>query len=189
MERAAAREYWVSAMARKPPIGRSVGSFVPGLAQKALQKFGFPAAAILTEWPMIVGPDIAAYTAPERLRWPNRPPPEADETDQEPWHGAEGATLVLRVEGPRALELQHRIAQLIERINAHFGFQAITGIRILQAPVSKPKRPTARLRSGPPPRVAIPASEVADNKLRDVLERLGGNVKLHPAPKDPAGKF
>lgn len=175
-------------MARKTPIGRSVGSFVPKVTQKALEKFGFPAAAILTDWPMIVGAEVAAYTAPERLRWPNRPAPEADSDDQEPWHGAEGATLQLRVEGPRALELQHRIPQLIERINAHFGFRAITDIRILQAPVSKPKRPNVRRQAGPPPRVAIPAAEVTDDQLRDVLERLGGNVKQHPPVKKPADK-
>ena len=175
-------------MARKPPIGRSVGSFVPKVTQKALEKYGFPAAAILTDWPMIVGADVAGYTAPERLRWPNRPSPEADSDDQEPWHGAEGATLQLRVEGPRALELQHCIPQLIERINAHFGFRAVTGIRILQAPVSKPKRPASRARTGPAPRVAIPKAEVTDNQLRDVLERLGGNVRQYPPVKDPSGK-
>lgn len=170
-------------MARKPPIGRSIGSLVPKVAQKALEKFGFPAAAILTDWPMIAGTDVAAYTAPERLRWPNRPAPEADADVDVPWHGAEGATLQLRVEGPRALELQHKIPQLIERINAHFGFRAITEIRILQAPLSKPKKATNRVQSDVAPRVPITATEISDDRLRDVLERLGGQVRHYPAAK------
>jgi hypothetical protein len=153
-------------MRQKPPIGRSIGSLMPKVTQKALEKYGFPAAALLTDWPAIAGPELAAYTSPERLRWPHRP--EAEEAS------TEGATLVLRAEGPRALELQHGIAQLKERINTHFGFLAVTDIRILQAPVAnrpqpRPARPQAQ-------RASIPAVEIPDDRLRDALERLQGSV-------------
>jgi hypothetical protein len=157
----------------KKPVGRTVGSFVPQLTRTALEKFGFPAAAILTDWPAIAGADLAAYTAPERLRWPQR----AGEPDsgENSWNGAEGATLVLRVEGPRVLEMQHRTEQLIERVNSYFGFRAVIAVRLIQAPLNKPKRMTA------PPRQQAPiaplsTAEVADDGLRDVLERLGGNI-------------
>ena len=74
-------------MSRRPPIGRSVGSLVPQVAKKAMEAYGFPAAAVLTDWPQIAGPELAAYTAPERLRWPRH-----SDDDEEP--GSEGATLV-----------------------------------------------------------------------------------------------
>ena len=167
----------------KAPIGQSVGSFVPQLTRTAMEKFGFPAAAILTDWPAIVGAELAAYTAPERLRWPKRAG-EPDSGDN-PWNGAEGATLILRVEGPRVLELQHRAEQLIERVNAYFGFRAVIEVRLLQAPLTKSKRPV-----GLPRRqaaiVPIAATEVAHDALRDVLERLGGNVREQGKRLQPA---
>ena len=165
-----------AALARKPPIGRSLGSLLPQVTKKAMEKFGFPAAAILTDWPQIVGPETASFTAPERLRWPKQ-----HEGADEP--NSDGATLVLRVEGPRALEVQHRIAQLMERINAHFGFRAITEIRLLQAPLSRP-RVAPKLRPvDPKARLPIPAAEIPDERLRDVLERLGEQVRQNQPPK------
>ncbi len=44
---------------------------------------------------------------------------------------------MLRVEGPRAIEVQHRVGQILERVNLYFGYRAITEMRILQAPVAK----------------------------------------------------
>ena len=157
----------------KKPIGRSVGSFVPALTRTAVEKFGFPQAAILTDWAAIVGADMASYTAPERLRWPRGA--EANRDDDNPWNGAEGATLILRVEGPRVLEIQHRTGQLIERVNAYFGFRAVIVVRLMQAPLSKGKKTAAPNKQAAV--VPIPSAEVADDRLRDVLERLGGNVR------------
>ena len=164
----------------KKPIGRSVGSFVPQLTRSAIEKFGFPQAAILTDWAAIVGADLASYTAPERLRWPRG---AAEGTEDKPWNGAQGATLILRVEGPRVLEIQHRTEQLIERVNAYFGFRAVIDVRLMQAPL-------APLTKAAPPRKQAPvtpiaATEVADDRLRDVLERLGGNVKRETAKVRP----
>lgn len=158
-------------MARRPPIGRSIGSLVPQVAKKALEHFGFHAAAILTDWPSIAGIELATYTAPERLRWPKRVDGGDNAAASET-----GATLVLRVEGPRALEIQHRIPQLIERINSHFGFLAVTDIRILQAPLTKAPNRSALKPLGPAPRAAIATAEVADDRLRGALEQLGGEV-------------
>ena len=161
----------------KKLIGRSIGSFVPALTRTAVEKFGFPQAAILTDWPAIVGADLASYTAPERLRWPRGAEGARDEDN--PWNGAEGATLILRVEGPRVLEIQHRTEQLIERVNAYFGFRAVIDVRLMQAPLSKARKAAALKKQAPV--VPIPNAEVADDRLRDVLERLGGNVRREAA--------
>jgi hypothetical protein len=166
----------------KKPIGRSVGSFVPQLTRTAVEKYGFPQAAILTDWAAIVGPDLASYTQPERLRWPRG---AGNATEDNPWNGADGATLILRVAGPRALEIQHRTEQLIERVNAYFGFRAVIDVRLMQAPLAKAKAAAAPRTQAPV--TPIPAAEVADDRLRDVLERLGGNVRRQAA-KVPAAR-
>src|SRR5262245_45216734 len=49
---------------------KAVGSFLPRLTQKAFEKYGFSAATLITDWPAIAGLELAAFTAPERLKWP-----------------------------------------------------------------------------------------------------------------------
>ena len=108
---------------------KSVGEFVPKLMRPTFEKFGFPAAAILTDWAAIAGPELAAFTAPERLKWPRR------ELISESTEKKTGATLILRVAGARALDVEHMRPQLIERINAAFGYRAVYEIKVLQAPL------------------------------------------------------
>ncbi len=161
-------------IARRPdrPVGKVVGMLLPALTKKAFERYGFPAAAILTDWPAIVGADLAAYTAPERLRWPKGQAEEGDET-------AAGknlaAVLVLRVDGARSLDIQYRKAQLIDRINAYFGFRAVADLRIIQAPVTAAvAKAGARVR--PPVPKPLSIDGVADEALRAALGKLGGNV-------------
>src|SRR5262245_14342148 len=60
----------------------------------AFAKQGFAATELVTRWPEIVGPEIAAHCEPEKIQWPR--PYESEE--ERP------GTLVLRVEGPTAVE-------------------------------------------------------------------------------------
>ena len=46
-----------------------------------------------------------------------------------------GAMLVLRVDGAKALDVQYRAQQIIERINAYFGYAAVAQLRVIQAPM------------------------------------------------------
>ena len=127
---------------------RAVGSFVPKLTHKAFEKYGFSAATLITDWAMIVGEDVAGYTAPERLKWP-RGVGIRDDVEQGA-EGRPGATLVLRVEPARALDVQYKARQLIERINAYFGYRAVAELRLVQAPL--PERAVAwRLCAATPP--------------------------------------
>src|ERR671914_802139 len=73
---------------------RAVGSFLPALTTKALQKYGFSAAGLILDWPSIVGAEIARYTAPERLAWPRRAESD-DEDSAAPPARRSGAVLVL----------------------------------------------------------------------------------------------
>src|SRR5215813_8318059 len=58
---------------------------------------GFTTCAIVTHWEDIVGAEVAAVAEPIRMQWVRACDP----------HEAAPATLVLRVEGPAALEIQH----------------------------------------------------------------------------------
>ena len=156
---------------RRAPIGKAIGGLTPKIAKKAMEAYGFPAAALLTDWANIAGPELAAYTAPEKLRWPV----EARFGDAEGDPDRPGATLVLRAEGPRALEAQFHAKLLIERINRHFGFCAVSDVRIMQGPIDR-KRAKPAPQRGPAPRISIPVSEAPDDRLRDALERLGGEI-------------
>ena len=81
--------------------------------------------------------------------------------------------LLLRVSGPRAIEVQHRAGPILERVNGYFGYRAITEMRILQAPVARlGKRPTPP--APPPAEASLPVSgAIEDQGLRRALARLG----------------
>ena len=96
---------------------------MPKLTHKAFEKYGFAAATLITDWAVIVGKDVAGYTAPERLKWP-RGVGIRDDVEQGA-EGRPGATLIVRVEPARALDVQFKAHQLIERINGHFGYRAV----------------------------------------------------------------
>jgi hypothetical protein len=154
---------------------RAVGSFLPALTRKAFEKYGFSTAALVTEWVAIAGRELAAYTAPERLAWPRgRERPDAE--TGEPGRGRPGARLVLRVDGGRSLDVQHKAHQIIERINAYFGYAAVAELRIVQAPVGEAPSGAQAPRPVAHPLIAEVA-HIADAPLREALARLGGEVK------------
>jgi hypothetical protein len=134
----------------------------------AFARQGFASTELVTRWTDIVGTEIAAYSQPERIQWPR---PIAGRP-------AEPGTLVLRVEGPTAIEIQHLSGIILERVNRFFGWQAVGSMRLRQAPL------TRKLRADQPcpgveatARVAAGLTAIADDKLRDALARLGAAVK------------
>jgi hypothetical protein len=183
-----------STMPRRPAAGRAgigmlaVGSFVAGLAGKAFAKYGFATAGLITEWPAIAGQDLALYTRPERLRWP---PAARDGVEGAPSQGGQrgrqGATLLLRVDAARGLDVQFRARQIIERINGYFGYAAIAELRILQGPIATPAAAKARAPlKADANGAAQPAGEdptlpmlmrISDAGLRAALVRLGEGVR------------
>ena len=148
---------------------KSLGQLVGKTIADALARQGFASTGVVTHWPEIVGPEIADHAEPMRMIWPRR----VHEDDPEP------ATLVLRVEGPVALEIQHLSGVIIERVNRFFGWRAVGRIQIRQAPLAR------RGRKAPPPapdpaivaRLAAGMADIADDELRGALARLGAAVK------------
>ena len=155
---------------------KAVGSLVPGLTRKAFERFGFSTATLLTDWAQIVGGDLARYTAPDRLKWPRGGTDAGD--DDTPGPQRQGATLVLRVDLGRGIDIQYKARQLIERINAHFGYRAVAEIRIIQAPVEGALPPAAELprqrigKSFDKVETAPLLAAISDDGLRAALERM-----------------
>jgi len=158
---------------------RAVGTFVPKLTRKAFEKYGFSAAALLTDWATIVGKDLASFTAPERLKWP-RGVGIRDEVETGT-EGRPGATLILRVDPARALDVEYKGRQLLERINGYFGYRAIAELRILQAPLAKPAAPRTPAGAPPPPCAAPELASIADERLRAALGRLKSGLMARTA--------
>src|SRR5215470_1085195 len=86
---------------------------------------GFMSCEIVTHWDDIVGQEIAAIAEPIRMQWIRSR--DADESPP--------ATLVLRVEGPAALEIQHASGVIVERVNRYLGWQAVGKLALRQAPL------------------------------------------------------
>lgn len=159
----------------KGVFAKAVGSFVPKLAAKAFERYGFHSAEIMTAWPRVAGADIAAYTAPERIKWP-RGGGEPDGTG-----ASGGATLVLRVEPARALDVEYRSAEIIDRINRYFGYRAVATLKLVQAPLLHPAATKAHAAAGRDASLAADPAPVApqlDDSLRTALEHLWSSIKL-----------
>lgn len=151
---------------------KAVGSFVPGLTRKAFEKFGFSTAALITDWAQIAGAEIARWSVPEKLRWP-RFPQGTDEADVE---GRPGATLILRVDPARALDVEYRARQIIERINAYFGYRAVAELRLVQAPLQRTEQGATRAPAAASAAAPKPAAPNNDDPLTQALARLERGV-------------
>jgi hypothetical protein len=135
----------------------------------AFAKQGFAARELVTRWTEIIGPELSVHCEPLKMQWP-RPvegqPPEP-------------ATLVLRVEGPMALEIQHASDVILQRVNRFFGWSAVGRLALRQGPLSRKARP--RPPPAPDPRqveqIAQTLTSVEDDELRAALARLGAAIK------------
>jgi hypothetical protein len=157
-------------MAKPAPISAKPLSILLGdVFSDAYARQGFAARELVTRWAQIAGPEIAAHAEPLKMQWPR--PMEGQ--PQEP------ATLVLRVDGPMALEIQHSSEIILERVNRFFGWSAVGRLALRQGPLSRQRRPAA---DGAPEareveEVAKTLTSVEDDELRAALARLGASIK------------
>ena len=129
---------------------------------------GFASAELVTRWTEIVGPEISAHSEPIRIQWPRPAPGE----ERRP------GALILRVEGPAAIEIQHLANVVCERINGFLGWRAIDRIALRQAPLRRASRkPAPTADPAAAARIAASLPQIADEGLRQALARLGAAVK------------
>jgi hypothetical protein len=157
-------------MSKPGPItAKPLSVLLSDVFSDAYAKQGFAARELVTRWAEIAGPEISAHSEPLKIQWP-RP---AEGQPQEP------ATLVLRVEGPMALEIQHASDVILQRVNRFFGWSAVGRLALRQAPLSR-RNPPAASRAPDAKSVAKVAetlSSVEDEELRAALARLGASIK------------
>ena len=126
---------------------------------------GFTIGRILSQWPDIVG-EMASWCRPDAVAFPR--------------DSRSDGTLRLQIASGRGPQAQAMSQVIIDRVNANFGYQAISRISLVQTLVDQP--------ASPPPAPA-PASEpldiwTLDDKLKDVkfpelraaLRQLGSPV-------------
>lgn len=98
---------------------QSVSSMLLPLAKKILGKKGFVEVDVLTNWSKIVGEELAEFVWPQSIDFPR------DARNN-------GVLKVAVPSGAFALELQHREKNVIQKINAYFGYAAVASLRIMQ---------------------------------------------------------
>lgn len=155
---------------------KPLNRYFDAIARPSLERHGFAYAELLRNWARIA-PDVAAFARPESLHFPRRA-----------GKGRTAAHLRLRVQPGRALEMQHMQGQIIERINAYFGYNAVARLSFVQAPLAGAEEETEKAPLGRPDpavleRLRRAARAVSDPDLRESLARLAEGVSALTARK------
>ena len=144
----------------------AAGSILRRATAAALRKRGFGEGEVIARWADIVGPQLAALTAPEKL--------------QQRRGDVAGAVLHIKVDGAAAVELQHMAPTVIERINGFYGYRAVDRIKLVQGPLPVPETPRVvrqrRLSASESAALTVRTASTKSADLRQSLERLGSSV-------------
>lgn len=149
-------------------------SLLNGQIRSAGEKRGFTVTRLLTHWAEIVGEDTANAARPVKVHY---------------GHQGLGATLTVLTSGAMAPILEMQKEKIREKVNACYGYAAISRIRLTQtaptgfaegqaqftpAPKAKPRAPDVQTQG----KARDLADGVHDDGLRAALENLGCNVLL-----------
>ena len=143
---------------------QSIDKLVHRIVTPISQRHGFAKAAVLLDWPKIVGPEMQKFCQPVRVSFaPNR--------------RIQGK-LHVRVPSAMAQQITYLEPIIIERINGYFGYNAIGRLVLHQQPVFKlagTSNPKAQKPEAPPIEVDVPNHP----DLAAALGRLGRHFKKH----------
>lgn len=158
---------------KRPSRGfRSASGLLQARIRKVGESRGFAVTRLLTHWAEIVGPDFAEVARPVDVRYGRK---------------GLGATLTLLTTGAQAPMLEMSKPKILERVNACYGYSAISRVLITQtaptgfadgaagfghAPVPAAPRRDPELRA----RAAQTVAPVSDPGLKAALEALGENI-------------
>ena len=171
-------------MAEQRPLNKSGRGFAKPLRESAgkligesFRQRGFASAELVTRWAEIAGAEIAAYSEPLKIQW-TRPPRSVSAGGATTEGGQEPGTLVLRVEGPAAIEVQHASDVICERVNRFLGWRAVARLALRQAPLRRDERKAVRrIDAAATARIAASLPDIADEELRQAVARLGAAVR------------
>jgi hypothetical protein len=148
-----------------------VSDLAGAILDPVLRKRAGVSIGLVQSWEEIAGPRLSAHTRPEKMVWPRRM------HEDDPF---QPATLVIACEGFAALHVQHETGEIMGRVNAFLGFNAVGRIKIVQKPVGKAsERKKPRLKpvsAADEARIAKTVNGVEDEGLRASLERLGRTI-------------
>ena len=149
-----------------------VSTFIGRLTRPALGARGLAGADILSQWSVIVGPELAALASPQSLKG-DRPGRGTD---------GQGGTLTLRVASSGAATiLQLKGPQIVERINRFFGYRAVARLQVVPGSSSGLTKPATK--ADPPlpsdvlSQIDDAVAAVGEPDLRAALARLGAAVR------------
>ncbi len=152
---------------------KRTASLLKDRIRRASESRGFAVSRLLTHWEDVVGPDTAEISRPVNVSYGRQ---------------GTGATLTILTTGANAPMLEMQKDVLRDRVNAVYGYNAISRIRLTQtAPTgfaegraSFAYGPKASVERLPDPAAKAAAHEmaapVADEGLRAALEALGENI-------------
>ena len=162
-------------MTRRPSMSRGRGferasSLVQPRIRAATEGRGLMGVKLAAHWAEIVGPETAARAVPAKVGYSGK---------------GLGATLTLLTTGPDAPMIEMQRERIREKVNAVYGYGAITRVRVTQTAPEGFAEGRATFGQAPPEpapepeddgRAAEIAAEVEDEGLREALAALGRNV-------------
>lgn len=151
---------------------KRTSSLLEARIRRAGESRGFSVTRLLTHWDEIAGRDLAAMARPVEVKYGRQ---------------GFGATLTLLTDGARAPLVEMQKEKLREKVNAAYGYNAISRIRVTQTAATgfadgrvafESPRPETPTRPDPATlaRAKDTAQGVDDEGLRTALEALARNV-------------
>jgi hypothetical protein len=155
----------------------AAGGLVKAPVRAVGETRGFAVARLLTHWAEVAGEDLAAKTRPVKIGYGK---------------GGMGATLTLLVKAAEAPMVQMALPHLKDRVNAVYGYAAVSHIHLTQTAATGFAEGQADFAHGP--KVVVPpapdpavlakahavAEGVGDPSLRAALEQLAQNILTRP---------
>lgn len=164
-------EYQKTQNRRKRGFERASG-LMQSRIRTASESRGFAVSRLLTHWAEIVGTDVARAALPVKVNY---------------GRGGLGATLTVLTTGAQAPMLQADLPRIKDKVNACYGYAAISRIRITQtAPVGfhegqvafspAPKSGASPVKPETRAKAQEFVTDVGSEDLRMALEKLGENI-------------
>lgn len=163
---------------------RLIGSTLSAIAGQALAPSlgatGQAYAMLVAQWSSIVGPRLAGQALPVKLQFPTPRMPAGAKPD--PRQPRQDGVLHLQVTSAAALFVQHEEPQILQRLNAYFGYRVVARLKLVHGVDGSAPGKRRKATAAPRPRRLSPAEvdglsgqldQVDDPALREALDRLG----------------